>query len=423
MRTTTDPEVSEGWGPSVEGRHRRLRLLRWVLLLLVAALVVLLAVTWWASRQIPRLDVDGLAGTGRPMHVLLVGSDSREGLSEEERRELTTGSAEGERSDTILLLTIRGRQAALLSFPRDLWVERCDGSTGRINVAVALGGPSCLVQTVRDVSGIPVNHYVEVTFGGFRDAVDAVGGVEMCLPEPIADVDAGIDLPAGCQNLGGADALGYVRVRKIDDDLGRIERQQTFVRALAREVATPATLLNPLRVLPLVTGAGDAIAVDRGLGLVGLARLGWGAQGLAAGTTISDTVPADPVTTAGGAMVLEVDETAAEPVFARHRDGSVLDETSPETTVRRSEVTVAVLNAAQVDGLAGRIGDLLAGRGFDVGEVGNADTRDTTVVRYPPGSRAEAQLVAGDLPAGGTLEETNEVTVVTVVLGRDAVGP
>jgi LCP family protein required for cell wall assembly len=131
-------------------------------------------------------------------------------------------------------MTIQGGRTALLAFPRDLLVTRCDGSTGRINVAEAIGGPSCLVQTVRELSGIDVQHYLRVTFGGFVDVVDAVGGVELCLEEPIDDRDAGIDLPAGCQVLEGPDALGYVRVRKIDDDLGRIQRQQRFLQALAR---------------------------------------------------------------------------------------------------------------------------------------------------------------------------------------------
>jgi LCP family protein required for cell wall assembly len=162
----------------------------------------------------------------------------------------------------------------MLAFPRDLWVERCDGSGGRINAAEVIGGPSCLVRTVQDLSGIEVHHYLRVTFGGFVDLVDAVGGVELCLEEPIQDADAAIDLPAGCQRLDGTDALGFVRVRKIDDDFQRIQRQQRFVQALAREVATPSTLLNPVRLVGLTQEAGDTLAIDESAGVRSLGRIG-----------------------------------------------------------------------------------------------------------------------------------------------------
>lgn len=417
MPTTTDRDA-ESWGPTVRGRsRRRIRPLRVLLLALVIGLVVLLVFGWWANSRIPRVPVDGLASGGSPLHVLVVGSDSRADLSPEERRELTTGSAEGERTDTIFLMTIRGSDVALLAFPRDLWVERCDGSTGRINVAQQLGGPSCLVQTVRDLSGIPIAHYVSVGFGGFRDIVDAVGGVEICLQEPIADRDAGIDLPEGCQTLQGNDALGFVRVRKIDDDLMRIQRQQTFLRSLASEIASPTTLLNPTRIVPLVDGVGGALVADEGLGPIGLARVAWGLRGLAGGTAVTETVPSTRGF-AGEADVQYLDEAAAIPLFSAFRDGSILDGERAQRD--RSEVTVRVLNGAGVPGLAGRVAEILEGRGYVVGEVGNADARDRTVIQHPPDARADAELVASDIPQEVALEETSEVTAVTVVLGRDA---
>src|SRR6056297_1054617 len=235
---TANLDINEQWGPTVAGGRRRRRPVRWVLRLVLWALLVLVvalvAFMLWANAQIPRQEVGGLASRGSgPINVLLVGSDSREDLSDDERRELSTGSAEGERTDTIILLSVDGGDVALLSFPRDLWVTRCDGSVGRINAATRVGGPSCLATTVSSLSGIDIHHYATVTFGGFRDLVDAVGGVELCLEAPIADRDAGIDLPAGCQVLDGTDALGFVRVRKIDDDFGRMGRQQEFLRAFA----------------------------------------------------------------------------------------------------------------------------------------------------------------------------------------------
>jgi LCP family protein required for cell wall assembly len=419
--------TDDGWGPPTRGRGRRRSRGVLRILLIVLAIVVLggLALAMYATAQIDRIPVEGLAGRGTPMHVLLVGNDARDDLTEEQRRELSVGSADGLRTDTILLLTIQGGDTAMLSFPRDLWVERCDGSLGRINVAEAIGGPDCLVETVRRVSGIDVQHYVSVGFEGFVDLVDAVGGVELCLDDPIADRDAGIDLPAGCQTLDGQDALGYVRVRKIDDDFGRMERQQRFVKALASEVVSPATLLNPITMTRLANETGDTLTVDRNMGMVSLARMAWGGRSLADGSAATYTVPADPRTTSGGADVLEIRTGEAEVLFSRFRDGSILDEVAdaddaPELT--RAEVQVTVLNGAGVAGLAGQTADALEASGYTIVEVGNAAGTDATVVRHPPGQDAAARLVAGDLPGSPAVEESSEVSVVTVLLGSDAGG-
>jgi LCP family protein required for cell wall assembly len=394
-----------------------------LLLVIVLLLVVALAIPFIAASRIPKEPVDGLAGSGSPLNVLVVGSDSREGLTREEMAELSTGfdDSGGERTDTIFIMSIRGSDVALLAFPRDLWVTRCDGSDGRINVAHQLGGPGCLVQTVSDLSGIEIHHYARVTFGGFRDIVDAVGGVELCLDDPIADRDAGIDLPAGCQRLQGGDALGYVRVRKIDDDLQRIQRQQQFLRALSRETASPSTLLNPVRMWNLSNDVGHAVTVDDGMGMFAMARLANATRGLAAGRAVTYTVPTDPFTTSGGAAVLGVREDEAEPIFARFRDGSVLDEAGDDA-IRPEDVRVTVMNGAGVDGLAERVADLLDARGFEVVDIGTADQRDTTLIRHPVGMEPEARVLARDIPADAQLEETADVSVVTLLLGRDAAG-
>lgn len=412
-----------GWGPAVErpGRPRRGR--RLVVIVLVLLLVVAAVTPLVVSSRIPRIAVDGLATSSSPTHVLVAGSDSREGLTEDEQRELATGSSdgiEGERTDTVFVLSYDGGKAALLSFPRDLWIERCDGSIGRLNVAQSIGGPECLVQTIRDLSGIEISHYLGITFGGFRDVVDAVGGVPMCLDDPISDVDAGIDLSEGCQVLDGADALGFVRVRKIDNDLRRIERQQQFVRALAGEIAQPSTLLNPLRLWRLSGEAGEAVTVDDQMGVFGLAGLARAMRGMAGGEVATFTVPADPAQTSEGAAVLHVRESEAEALFSRFRTGTVLDDAQHE--ISPAEIRVTVLNGAGVAGLAGRVGDLLSGRGYDVTDVGNTDDRAETVVRYPPGRRDAAQRLLADLPTNAQLEETSDMTVVTLMLGRDAAG-
>ncbi len=417
-------DLDQDWGPPMERSARSRRWPKLLALLLTVLLIGAVAFPLWLSGQVTRMDVDNLATSGGPMHILVLGSDSRDDLTPEERRELSTGSEGGNLSDTIFVMSIDGGDVAMLAFPRDLWVSRCDGSIGRLNAASNIGGPSCMVQTVRDLSGIEINHVMEMTFGGFRDLVDAVGGVELCLDEAISDRDAGIDLPAGCQRLDGADSLGYVRVRKIDNDLMRIERQQQFVRALAREVASPSTLFNPLRLTSLARDSGEAVRVDQNMGPMSLARLGLAVRGLGGGSSISNTVPGDPRTTSGGAQILDVRTSEAEGLFAAHRNGTIFDQIQPRDgevaeAVSPPDVQVTVLNGAGVAGLAGSVAEDLEGRGFDVTDIGNADRQETTVIRHGPGDEAAARLVADATPGAGTLEETAGTTGIVVVLGLD----
>lgn len=324
---TEDPR----WGDTVRGGPGVLRRrLRRVALVGIPALVVLLAAVYggaglYASSRIQRVEVEGLTGGSGPHHTLVVGSDSREGLTPEQQRELTTGDVAGQRTDTIFVLSRSGGKAAVLSFPRDLYVTRCDGTEGRINTALQLGGPGCLVRTVADLSGLAIGGYLAVDFLGFRDIVDTVGGVEVCLEAAIRDPFAGVDLPAGCQTLSGREALGYVRTRKIDNDLQRIQRQQRFLRALAGEVLAPATLANPLRVYRLAGRVGGALTADRGLSTLDLLGLARGLRGLAGARAVTHTVPTTPATV-GGAAVLRPTEPEAAALFASYRDGSVFDQ-------------------------------------------------------------------------------------------------
>jgi LCP family protein required for cell wall assembly len=318
------PDGARDLPAMVRQRRRRPAAVRLLLAVVALALVAAVTAPLAVLLLLPREPVDGLAAGGSPLHVLITGSDSRAALSPEERIALTTGSAGGERADTIILLTVDGGRAGMLSFPRDLSVERCDGSVGRINGALAIGGPSCLVETVHRLSGIRAHHHLTITFGGFRDVVDAVGGVELCLERPIRDRSAGIDLPEGCQVLDGADALGFVRVRKVDSDFGRIGRQQQFLRALAAEMTDPTLLVRPWRLVPLVIGASRAVTVDDRFGPVDLLRVAIGMRAVSAGDAVTATVPGDGFTSSSGAALLRVRSGEAAPLFAGFADGSAL---------------------------------------------------------------------------------------------------
>ena len=403
-------------------RHRATWASRIGITVLIIVLVVALyglGALLYASSNITRVPVEGLEH-GRVYHVLVTGSDSRQNLTRREQRELSVGrDVGGVRTDTIFVLSVRGTRAALLAFPRDLFVTRCDGTTGRINAATTIDGQSCLVQTVSQLSGLPIRHTVQIDFQGFRNVVDAVGGVELCLDEPIQDRDAGIDLPAGCQVLGGVDALGYVRVRKIDSDLERIKRQQQFLKVLASEVATPATVLNPVRLYGTAGAVGSALTADDSLSSVDLLRLAVGARGIAGGRILAETVPGTPAFI-GGASVLQVDEPAADALFEQFRSGAIFDEVpSSDRTVAPENVELVVLNGSGVEGLAGRTAEELTALGFSVRDVGNANPTSTTVVRYPPGQEAQARTVASQVPGDVDipLEEDDGVSVVTLLLG------
>ncbi len=230
---------------------------------------------------------------------LIVGSDSRAGLTGSQEADLSTGDvagASGQRTDTIMLLHIpalgSSAQPTLVSLPRDSAVPIPGKGRNKINAAYSFGGPQLLVQTVETVTGVHVDHYAEIGFAGFAGIVDAIGGVQLCPKDPIDDPLAGLHIQAGCQQFDGAKALGYVRTRHTPrGDLDRVAHQREFLSALIAKAASPAVLLNPFRLVPLATSAPKAITVDDGDHVWQLARLGWTMRSLTGGNAVTTTVP------------------------------------------------------------------------------------------------------------------------------------
>lgn len=213
--------------------------------------------------------------------VLVLGSDSREVLTSEERDELGTGDAWGERTETIALLRLDpdADEMRMLNVPRDTLITRCDGSRGRVNAAYAIGerngvgGTTCIVETLREWIGIAIDHTVKVDFRGFVDIVDALDGVPMVLDEPISDQDANLDLEAGCTRLDGAEALAFVRARHIDDDFGRMARQQRLVEEVRRELASVGVFDELPRLLRTADAVARSVELDSSLTLNRIQRL------------------------------------------------------------------------------------------------------------------------------------------------------
>lgn len=220
----------------------------------------------WADTKLTRVEAlpdQRLANTAGT-NWLLVGSDSRQGLSEEEIAKLNTGGDIGVgRTDTIMLLHIPSSgQPTLISIPRDSYVNIPGHGEDKINSAFTIGGPQLLTQTVEQSTGLRIDHYAEIGFGGFSGMVDAVGGVEICVDEPIADDVISLYLDAGCQKMDGPTALSYVRTRATPmGDLDRVERQRKFFAALMDKATSPATIANPFRTIPLISETGSAFIV------------------------------------------------------------------------------------------------------------------------------------------------------------------
>ncbi|MGK5558425.1 LCP family protein [Actinomadura kijaniata] len=223
---------------------------------------------------------------------LIVGSDSREGLTRADRKRMATGRAEGRRTDSMMLLHYGSGGTTLVSLPRDSYVPIPGRGSNKLNAAFAFGGPRLLVQTVEKATGVRIDHYAEIGFGGFVGVVDAIGGVEMCVKEPMRDPKAGLNLQAGCQELDGAKALGYVRTRaSARADLDRVQRQRQFFGALMKRATSPSVMFNPFRGVPLALNATENFTVDENDHLYDLVRMMWAMRGVTGGDGVTTTVP------------------------------------------------------------------------------------------------------------------------------------
>ncbi|TMR99455.1 LytR family transcriptional regulator [Nonomuraea basaltis] len=251
--------------------------------LLVVLLVAAVGMFFWINSRLSGIegvldDYEGRPADTPGTNWLLVGSDSRKGLTAAERKKLATGRAVGQRTDSMMLLHLSesGDKPTLVSLPRDSAVTIPGKGRDKLNSAYAIGGPKLLVRTVETVTGIRVDNYMEIGFAGFVDIVDAVGGVEINVRAAVDDPKAGLKLKKGTQVLTGAQALGYVRTRKGGalPDFERTKRQRQFLGAVVKKAASPGVLINPFTSIPLAMSATDAVEVDGGTGAFDMLSLG-----------------------------------------------------------------------------------------------------------------------------------------------------
>ncbi len=300
-----------------------------IVLAYVAAMVWALGASWAAIDEVDATPTSAnRPGQGSGSNVLLIGTDSRENLTKEQRNELKTGSTEGARADTIMLLHLPDSgDPTLVSLPRDSYVDIPGSGPNKINASYAIGGPPLMVDTVEQATGLRIDSYLEVGFDGFVDVVAAVGGVEMCLPDAVFEERSDLDLPAGCQDLAGKDALNYVRMRFTDPrgDLGRVERQREFLSALVNKMTSPATLLNPLELHDAGTATGSSLRRGNDTSMGEMMDIGLAMRSISSGSGKSITVPiSDPnFATSAGSSVLW-DEVGAGVLFEALRTDAPL---------------------------------------------------------------------------------------------------
>lgn len=362
-----------------------------------------------------------------PANYLIVGSDSRENVSPDDPSfaDEENAAVGGARSDTIMVARIdpEDTRVQIVSFPRDLWLPLSTGNTQRINAAYGQGR-QVLIDTIQQNFGITINHYVEIDFTGFRRLVDAIDGVPVYLDSTYRDERANLAQPVGpgCVTLNGEQALGFARSRhlqRLDEDgdwetdgtgdLGRITRQQFFIRKAMEQVLSLNPFTNPLTFTNLLDVAVDSVGVDAGLSNDDLRDLASRFRGFDPETMINYALPTSGFRTNGGASVLRLEE-GSEAIFNIFR-GLEPGEFLPD------QVSVRVQNGSGADLQGANTRDALSALGFHAEVDGDADPTATTTISYPPGAEGAAQLVARHLTSKAEFVEDpsldGEVLLVT----------
>jgi LCP family protein required for cell wall assembly len=383
--------------------------------------------------------------SGKALNFLLVGSDSRDGLSDAELKEAGTEANPGAKlTDSIILVHLSPRKdkAVLVSFPRDSWVDIPGHGFARINTAYGKGesdhkggGPALLIRTVEQLSGLYIDHYLEVDFRGFLKMVDALGGVDVCLPYAAKDKDAALNLPAGKSHVRGTQALAFVRARHFDPagDFGRIRRQQQFLGSMLRRATSLGILARPDKLYHFLDTVARSLTVDNKLSLNDMRALANKLRGLDPAKIVFLTVPYNPKGVYHGkALVVELNLDAAKTLFDSIRaDDAITANATPAPTaqpndliVKPSRIRLKVLNGSGVSGAARKAADDLAAIGFVIRDTGDADASSytQTIVRYGPSKADSARTVAAALPGSQLQLDQTLGSTIEVVIGSQYSG-
>jgi LCP family protein required for cell wall assembly len=402
----------------------------------------------WRFEQLTTVSLPDLQEdeAGKPMNMLMIGTDSRANIAAEDRAKFCqradcSDQAGPARTDTMMVLHINPKQkkAAILSIPRDLSVTIADTNRAdRINTAFTTGGRERLIKTIQTGLGVQVNHYAEVDFVGFKAIVDAVGGVEIPFPSPARDLFSNLDVPqAGCIELDGTQALAYARSRHYQQldggrwsaedpraDIGRIERQKVFIQRMMHKAVSQG-LHNPLKLNKLIGIGIDHVTVDDQLSTKDIRKLAQRFRSLDPEKVDLLTLPTTPIGRGSSYQGEQLLQPLAQ-VVIDYING--VDSTAPggALSVKPIDVRVRVLNGTGTTGLARRVSGDLRDVQFNVADIGDADNFNytRTVIRHQPKQLAKAQLLQRALLGGAQLvsDDTLQGVDVVLVIGRDYAG-
>ncbi|MFI8403504.1 LCP family protein [Streptomyces sp. NPDC085463] len=404
------------------------------------------------TRVDPFKDMKNRPLAGHGMNVLVVGTDGRDRISAEERAKYRLGGAPCNCTDTVMLVHIsedRDR-ASVVSLPRDSYAEmpeHTDLTSGekhhahpvKLNAAYAEGGPALTVRTVESMTGVKIDHYLEVDFTSFMRTVDAVGGVQICTTRRLKDAYTGLDLAPGTHELDGGQALQYVRSRHIDGaaDIGRMQRQQKFVAALVERVTSGGVLFNPVRFRAVATGMLSSVRADEGFGTDQMLSLSKAMRGFTPASSEFVSVPVGDMSfpVKGIGSTVKWDAAKAQQLFQALREDRPIAARKEATSAKAPKdvvvdvapdtVRVQVYNGTRTDGLGRKVDDALRGTGFATTRTprtAEGAERERTVVEYDPRWDRSAKSLAAALPGAELKAVAGRGGTLRVVVGADYKG-
>ncbi|MDF9813557.1 LCP family protein [Streptomyces sp. SPB162] len=411
------------------------------------------AVVSGVGDDIGRVDAFGgmrnRPGPTSGVNFLLVGTDGRDGLDPDDRERYHLGGAPCHCTDTIMLVHLSADRSrvSVVSIPRDSYVmlpphdEAFSGARhvshpAKINAAYADGGPRLTVATVEKLTGVHIDHYLEVDFTSFMKTVDVVGGIRICTVRPLKDSYSGLDLPVGASTLNGGEALQYVRSRHLDgaSDLGRMQRQQRFLAELIHKITSGGLLTDPVKLGRIANTVLGSVRADQDLKPRDLIALAQGLRGFSPGSSEFTSVPIDDVgyQVKGIGSTVKWDDAKAGKLWAAIRADQPLAVHTPAgaTAKRRhaqvqvdvdpQSVRVQVDNGTTVTGLGDRVDKALHATGFaTTGAAANATVHNAshTVIRFDPRWDRSAQSLAAALPGAELVPVTGQGPLMRVTVG------
>ncbi|MEU8588177.1 LCP family protein [Streptomyces sp. NPDC048664] len=401
------------------------------------------------SRIDPFRDMKDRPAGGHGMNILLVGTDGRDGVTEQERHAFHLGGAPCHCTDTVMIVHISAdrERASVVSLPRDSYAQApafTDRATGvrhpaqalRLNAAYAEGGPGLTVRTVEAMTQLKIDHYMEVDFVSFMKTVDALGGVRVCTATPLKDGYTGLDLAPGTHLLNGGQALQYVRSRHVDaaSDMSRMQRQQRFLAALIDRATSSGVLLNPIRFREVTGAVLGSVRADPDFGANELLDLSRAMRTFSPRSSEFTTVPLADTTfhVDGLGSTVKWDDARARALFRSLRDDRPLTPAAPRhrakapapavVAVPPQQIRVQVQNGTPESGLGKRVDDQLAATGFrTTGQPADAADRSTrhTVILYDPRWDRSARSLAAALPGSELRPAPGQGELLKVVAGSD----